>query len=156
MPREPAPAQQGAPIDHCLSLVTVGILFLPIPGVAAHFLDAELGLPAKFLVCLFGVAVAGGDVAYTAGLDAVGHLDAVYFFKGVYHVEYGVAVACTQVVNGESALVFDGLEGAHVARGEVANVNVVANASTIGGVVVVAEHAEFLADAHGGLRDVRH
>ena len=95
--------------------VAVRVALLPVPGVAAHFLDAVLGLPAEFLECLFGVAVAGGDVACTAGLDAVGHLESVHLFKGVHHVEHGVAVACTQVVNGESALVFDGLEGTHVA-----------------------------------------
>ena len=66
----------------------MGILFLPVPSVAAHFLDAVLGLPTEFVECLLRIAVAGGDISYTAGLDAVGHLNAVHFFKGLNYVEH--------------------------------------------------------------------
>ena len=65
-------------------------------------------------------------------------------------------MTCTQVVNSEPALAFNSLECAHVARGEVADVDVVADASAIWGIVVIAKHAEFLAETDCGLRDVWH
>ena len=102
------------------------------------------------------VAVASGDVACAAGLDAVRDLDAVCLFESLYHVEHGVAVACAEVVNGKAAFAFDGLEGGDVACGEVANVDVVADAGAVRGVVVVTEYAEFLAEADCGLCDVWH
>ena len=139
-----------------LALVTLGVVLLPVPGVTAHFFDAILSLPAEFVECFLRVAVAGGNVACATWLDAVWNLDVVDFFECFYDVEHGVAVTCAQVVNGESALAFNSLEGAHVARGEVADVDVVADAGAIWSVVVIAEHAEFLAEADCGLRDVRH
>ena len=62
----------------------------------------------------------------------------------------------SQVVDGKAAFAFDGLEGAYVACGEVAYVDVVADSGAVRGVVVIAEYTEFLAEADCGLRDVGH
>ena len=99
-----------------LALVTLGVVLLPVPSVAAHFFDAVLGLPTELVECLLRVAVASGDVACATRLDAVRNLDVVDFFECFYDIEHGVAVTCTQVINGEAALAFDSLECAHVAR----------------------------------------
>ena len=139
-----------------LAFVTLGVVLLPIPGVTAHFFDAILSLPAEFVECLLRIAVASGNVACTTRLDAVWNLDVVDLFECFYDVENGIAMTCTQVINSESALAFNSLEGAHVARGEVADVDVVADAGAIWSVVVIAKYAEFLAETDSGLRDVRH
>ena len=65
-------------------------------------------------------------------------------------------MTCTQVINSESALAFNSLKGAHVARGKVADVDVVTDTGAIRGVIVIAKHAKFLAESDCGLRDVRH
>ena len=102
-----------------LAFVTLGVVFLPVPGVTAHFFDAILSLPAEFVECLLRIAVASGDVACATRLDAVRNLDVVDFFECFYDVEHGVAMTCTQVINSEPALAFNSLECAHVARGDV-------------------------------------
>lgn len=50
-----------------LVLVAVRIVLLPVPCVAAHLLDAILSLPIQLLLCLCGVAVAGGNISGTTG-----------------------------------------------------------------------------------------
>ena len=148
--------RRGDRIQELLPSVSLRVLLLPVPGIAAHFFDAVLSFPAEFVECFLRVAIASGDVACAARLDAVRDFYVVYIFECVDNVKHGIAVARTEVVNGESAFAFDGLECGNVACGEVANVDVVANSCAIGGVIVVAEHAEFLAEANGSLRDVWH
>ena len=65
-------------------------------------------------------------------------------------------MARSQIVNGKAALAVDCLECTHVPRRQIANVNVVSHARSIGSIVVVTKNAEFLADTHSRLRDVRH
>ena len=139
-----------------LSFVSLRVVLLPVPRVAAHFFDAIFGLPTEFVESFLRIAVASGDIACTARLDAVRNFYVVHFFEGFDDIENGVAMAGSEVVNSEAALAFDGLEGGDMACGEVANVDVVANASTVWGIVIVAKNAEFLADADCGLRDVGH
>ena len=134
----------------------VGVLLLPVPAVADHLFDAVLGFPAQLAFGFGGVAVAGGDVAGTAGLDAVGHLDTVHLDEGVDHVEDAVAVACAEVVDVEAAAALDGLEGADVAAGEIDDVDIVAHAGAVGGVIIVAEDAQLGTFAHGDLGNVGH
>lgn len=139
-----------------LSSVPLRVVLLPVPRVATHFFDAVLSLPAEFVECFLRVAVACGDIACAARLDAVRNFYVVYFLECVDHVEHGIAVASAKVVNGEPAFTFDSLECCNVACGEVANVDVVANARAVGCIVVVPEHAEFFAEADSGLGNVRH
>ena len=97
------------------------------------------GLPVKFAGGLGGIGVAGGDVAGAARQDAVGDMDAGAALEGVYHVEDRVAFAGAEVVDGQTALLFDGGEGGYMPAGEVHHMDVVAHAGAVGRVVVVAE-----------------
>ena len=85
--------------------VALGVLALPVPAVADHLVDAVLRLPAQLGLRLGGVAVAGGDVAGTTGLDAVGHLDAVDPNEGLHHIEDAVAVTRSNIIDGRGGMV---------------------------------------------------
>lgn len=137
-------------------MVAGGVVFLEVPGVAAHVVDVAGGAPAQLGLRLGGVAVAGGDVARAAWLDGVGHVQPVRLLKGVHHVEHRVAVACAQVVDGEALALLDGLQCGDVSGGEVHDVDVVAHSGAVGGVIVVAKDSQLLASANGGLGDVGH
>ena len=80
--------------------VSIGVILLPVPAVADHFVDAEFGFPAEFGFGFGGVAKAGGDVTGTTGFDAVGHIDTVHADEGVDHVEDAVTVTRTYIVYG--------------------------------------------------------
>ena len=64
-------------------------------------------------------------------------------------------MTCTQVVNGESALLLKLLDRLEVADGEVNHVDVVADSRAVGRRVVVAEDGQLFQAAHRDLRDVR-
>ena len=91
-----------------LLLKTVGIVLLPVPAVATHLLDAELCLPSELLLGLGGIAVAGGDVARTARLDGVGHVDTVDLDESLHHIDdggtWGTNCAGSDKKNGASYL----------------------------------------------------
>ena len=132
-------------------LESVRIVLLPVPGVAAHILDAVFSLPAQFALGLGGIAVAGGNVARTAGLDAVGHVDAVDLDEGLHHVEHGIAVTGADIVDGDALLALNALKSSHMSLGQIDHVDVVAHAGAVGGGVVVAEDAQLLTLAHSHL-----
>ena len=136
--------------------VAVGVEALPVPTVTYHVVDVEAGFPAQFFGGFVGVAVAGGDVAGSAGLDDIGDFDSVYTLEGMHHVEDAVAVAGAEVVDGEAADTLDGFECADVSGGKVDDMNIVAHAGAIGGGIVVAEDAQLGPFADGHLCDVRH
>ena len=139
-----------------LPLISIRILTLPVPTVTAHFFNAVLGFPAEFGFGLGGVAVAGGDIAGTAGLDAIGDFHTVDFLKGGDYVQNGIAVAGTDVIDSEAALALNGFQGADMGAGKVNDVDIVAHSCAIGGVVVVTKDAQLLTLAYGYLGDVGH
>ena len=139
-----------------LPLISIRILTLPVPTVTAHFFNAVLGFPTEFGFGFGWIAVAGGDVAGTAGLDGIGDFHSVDFLKGGDYVQNGIAVAGTDVIDGEATLALNGFQGADMGAGEVNDVDIVAHSCTIGGVVVVTKDAEFFALAYGYLGDVGH
>lgn len=136
--------------------VSIGVLFLPVPAVAAHLVDTVLGFPTEFVLGFGGVAVAGGDVAGAAWLDGVGDRHTVDFLEGVDDVEYAVAVTGAQVVDGQAATAVDGFESCHMAASEVDDMDVVADAGAVVCGVVVTEDSQLWTLADGDLRDVWH
>jgi len=137
-------------------LIPIRILALPVPTVAAHLFYAVLGFPAEFGFGLGRVAVAGGDVAGTAGLDAIGDFHSVDFLKSGDYVQNGIAVTCADVIDGETALALNGFQGTDMGAGEVNDMDIVAHSCAIGGVVVVTKDSQFFALAYGNLGDVGH
>ena len=137
-------------------VVSVRILRLPSPGVRAHFLNAVLGLPAKLLLRLAGVGVAGGDIAGAAGLDLVRDLHAGGFLEVLHDIQHAVALSGSQIVNGKSGIVFDLLQGLHMSLRQIDHMDVVSYAGSVRSVIVVSEYVELFQLAHGNLGDVGH
>ena len=63
-------ADGGAP-DISLFPVAFRVFLLPVPGIPAHIRQSLLGGPAKDLLALGRVGVAGGDVTGPAAYDLV-------------------------------------------------------------------------------------
>lgn len=61
-----------------------------------------------------------------------------------------------KVVDGQAFVTLDGFECTHMTISKVYHMDIVSYTSTVMGIVVVAEHAKFLADADGGLSNIGH
>ena len=103
-----------------------------------------------------GAGVAGGYVARTAGLDLVGDGALAGCFEGLHHLQYAGALACAEVEGFAAWVGGEPVEGGQVAMCQVHDVDVVAHACAVGGVVVVAEDVEVGALACGYLGDEGH
>ena len=77
--------------DLSLLLISVWILFLPVPRVAAHINEIFFRLPAEHFQTFCGICIAGRKVSGAARDDLIRHLDAVCLLKGVNHVKHAVA-----------------------------------------------------------------
>ncbi len=58
--------------------ISVGIGALPSPGILAHFFNSSFSFPMKLFERFARVAVAGCDIAGTAGLDGIGDLNSAW------------------------------------------------------------------------------
>ena len=74
-----------------------GQMAFPGPGGLEGFLNAAGGLPAHHLIGLGGIGPDGGNVTGAAGGDAVRHLNAVHFLKGVNQFHHAQGTAGTHV-----------------------------------------------------------
>ena len=108
----------------------VRILLLPVPGIGTHLLDAVLSLPAKLLFCFVAFGVAGCDITVTARFDFVFQRMAACFLECVDHIEYAVAFAGSEVVNGNALVVSQFLDGFYMAACQVNNMDVIADTSS--------------------------
>ena len=113
-------------------------------------------LPAELFFCFGSVRVAGGDIAGAAVSDYVRDFNAGCFFEVLYDIEDAVAFAGAQVVDVEAGFVFDFLKGLYVSPGQVYYVDIISDAGSVGGVVVVAEYVKLFQLAYGNLGDVGH
>ena len=68
--------------------ISVRVVTLPIPGVAAHFLEAVLSLPSEFTFGFGGIGITGGDVAGSTWLDAIWDFNAVDFLERLHQLEH--------------------------------------------------------------------
>ena len=137
-----------------LSLISVRILALPSPGVFTHLLQASLSYPVKLIFRLCSVAVAGSDIACTAGLDLVGDLFAACLAECFHHIKYGVAVSCSQVIYGNAGLLFQLLYCADMSDGKVDHVDVVTYSGSVRCIIIIAEDAQAFQFSDGNLCDI--
>ena len=52
--------------------ITVGIVFLPAPGILAHLFDSSFSFPSELFESLRGIRIAGCDISGTAVSDNIG------------------------------------------------------------------------------------
>lgn len=112
-------------------MVAIGVVLLPVPAVGAHLLDAVLGHPAQLVLSLGGVGVALGDITGAAGIDDVGDLLAAGLGEGMDDVQHAVALAGAQIADEETAAGLQLADGAHMAPGQIHNVDVVTHTGAV-------------------------
>ena len=75
-------------IKFWLLFKSVRIVLLPVPAVAAHFLDTEVSLPTEFCLCLCRVAIACCDVARTTRLDRIRNRNIVNLHESIDNIKH--------------------------------------------------------------------
>lgn len=146
-----------------LLAVALRVVALPSPEVLSHVVQVFGCLESEFLL---GQSRVSGQVRNVTGPpadDRVGELVSGNLFHSIDHVEYGHTDTLSEVVGavlalglclalGKDVVPVEGLNSVEVASGEVLNVDVVANAGSVRGGVVVTEDLEatlaVLADGH--------
>ena len=123
-------------------------------GVKAHIDESSPGPPAKFPVGERGVCVTLWRVAGSARDDLVGDRNASGLFISMDHLENGMASTGTEVVDLHSRRGM-GQRG-DVPFGQIGNMDVVANGSTIRGGVIPPEDIKFGTTSDRDLTDARH
>ena len=82
----------------CLCFVAVGVLFLPVPGIAAHIFQVAFRFPAELPVCFVGIGIAGSDVAGTARGDFIRHIDPIDPLESLHDIQHAVAIAGAEII----------------------------------------------------------
>ena len=93
---------QPRPLLHILIFISVRIVLLPSPGILTHLTDTILCLPAKLVLCLGRITVAGCNIARSSRLDYIRNLHTCCSLKILHDVKHAVAVSGTQIVDAES------------------------------------------------------
>ena len=70
---------------------------MEVPKVTTHIVEIAFCLPVKFLCSLIGTSVASCDIARTTRSDLISYFVSASLFKRLYHIEYRVTYAGTEV-----------------------------------------------------------
>ena len=135
--------------------VTVGVLFLPVERISAHIEKTALGFEAHKFVSVIGAGVTGCDIARAARSDLVRYLFAVGFGESLYHIENAVAHARAEIDDFKTAVFEQFADRKNVTFGKIANVDIIADARSVGSRIVVAENVHAREFPYGDLRDIR-
>ena len=90
-----------------VSLIAIWIVFLPVPSIAAHVIEAELRFPAQFTCCFFGIAIASSNISRATRFNVVWYIHVIDADKRVYYVQDGVALSCADIIDSESGFACD-------------------------------------------------
>lgn len=120
------------------------ILLLPVPAVAAHIINVILRLPAQFPLRLAGIRVTHSNITGTAILNHIGNRNTTDLFKSMHHFQHTVAPAGTQVINGHTAILFNGLQRLHMPFGQVHHMDVVPHTGAVRCGIVIPKHMQLI------------
>ena len=134
-----------------LSVVTHGVLGLPVPGVAAHFIQTELSFPAQNVSALLGTCIDHTQIARAALGNLIGNSLTGNTLKSLHHVQHAVAGTSTQIEDALALVVLHIINSSNMAPGQIHNVDEVADTGTVVGIIVITEDAQILATTDGGL-----
>ena len=132
-------------------------LQLPIPCRKESVGERRCGFPAQDVVCTTRVCPYFFDVTLATPYNLIRNVDAGCFAERVYEFEHADAITGSEVENFDVVRAFVAEHspcGVNVSFSEVDHVDKVANTRAVGSVVVVAEHAQFRANADGCLRKI--
>ena len=114
-------------------------------------------LPTQNFVGFIYVAPYLFDIAFTTGSNFVVKLNAGALFESVNQFKNAHTVTGTYVVDFNTFFIFvlnNAFHSSNVCLGQVEYIDVVADARTVGGVIVITEHFQAGTDAHSCLREV--
>src|SRR3972149_4785335 len=135
--------------------VTVRVLRLPAPGVAAHLLEAARRAPPQLLRGERGIGPVFREIAGAARGELDRNGPARCGFERLHHFEHRVAASGAEVDGDRAVRALEEAQRRDVRLGEVHHVQVIAHPGAVRRVVVLAE------DPQGGslpacdLRDIR-
>src|SRR5947209_1087163 len=128
---------------------------MPLPCAGDDLIElGEAGLPAEFGFDLFGAGDEDGGISRSAFVLFNSDGTAGDATNGVDDLAYGESLTAPEVVD-ETAVLAEGFEGEHVGIGEIADVDVVANAGSVLGGIVLTEDLDARAAAQGDVEDER-
>ena len=128
---------------------------MPFPSRSKDLVEWSVCRPSEYLVCFVNVAPDSFDVTFATWSEFPWELNACSTFKALNDFEGRVAVTCTDVeyLYWFCLLIKYSLHCLDVCLGKVNDIDVVANASLVWSVVVIAKYLELLADADSSLSD---
>lgn len=142
------------------SVVPIGILADPRPSIAAHFVDAELGLPIQHLFSFTWDGNQTGDISRSPGGHNLGDLDTTCLLESFDKLEDRGAIAGAKVdrmVPLKNAVCAHLLgQGSHVTLCQIRHVDKVSDAGTIWSRVIVPKDIKVGQVSTGDPLDVRH
>ena len=124
------------------SCISIRVLALPSPGILAHLFDAVLCFPTQLFFCFGRIAVAHSDVACTSRFDLVFYFMTACFFKCVNHIQYAVAMSCSQVVYTNFRFFFQFLQCFYMTYCQVYYMDVITYAGSIRSIIVITEYSQ--------------
>ncbi len=133
-------------------------MLLPGPGRSEGLVESTLGFPAENRICARSVSPDRRDVTGTATYIFIRQLEVVDCFKAGYQFENRHGRTGADI---EDFIFFFHLVFCHTVDGgdmgfcEVDDVDVVAEAGAVGRIIVIAENAQALSYAGGGLGHIR-
>lgn len=139
-----------------LPCVSLRIVLLPVPGVAAHLVEGARSRPAENSASFVGVGPELGQVAVAARAELVLHGNAVAALEGFDYLHHAVRSASAEVEDLRSLGLGGVFNGLDVTHGQIDHMDVVAAAGAVGRGIVVAEDSEMVATAHGHLSHIGH
>mmetsp|Transcript_43784 Transcript_43784/g.68546 ORF Transcript_43784/g.68546 Transcript_43784/m.68546 type:complete len:284 (+) Transcript_43784:125-976(+) len=136
--------------------VAVGVVGLPDPRVFAHLLDSLNRLPAKLLLGLGRIRIAGWHVPWPPWSDGVRDFLVSGLLHSIDHVQNTVPMPSSEIVDYLTLDVSELVNRSHVTLGQVHHVDVVPYTCAIRGRVIIAEDSQLLQRTHSHLGDVGH
>ena len=136
-------------------LEPVRIVFLPAPAVGSHSFQVVFRFPAEFFERERAIRIAFGDIARSSGSNPVIDRLTHYLSESLYHLQNAVAFTRTQIIYYKAATGMQLVDGGKMSLGQVDNVNIISDARSVGGGIIVSAHVQTRQFPDGHLRDIR-
>mmetsp|Transcript_52119 Transcript_52119/g.156427 ORF Transcript_52119/g.156427 Transcript_52119/m.156427 type:complete len:219 (+) Transcript_52119:128-784(+) len=145
--------------DLNLLLVPHGVVLLPVPGVLAHLLDPQIGLPLEHIPSPSRIGVQCRNVPRPSGGHLIRHRLSRRLGHALHELQHRNALPRPEInrlAPHRLPIPVQPVQRRDVPLGEVDDVDVIPHARPVGGVVVVPEHAELLPPPDAHLRHEGH
>ena len=80
-------------------MISVRIVFLPVPGISTHIFDGAFCFEVEFFFSEVDIGVAGCNVTRSSRIDNIREFFSTGFFKGVEHFKNGDSLSGSEIVD---------------------------------------------------------